>query len=186
MIRYDGINHRNTRQIASLAAHFHTGGGLPPLPEREGPPPRLHRLPPRGAADLLIMLTKAHPQHTIGVIVNSKHTQFSLLGTLQHEAPRLKPQLYTSQARKGLYHNLDLARPGIVLVHRRSAKGLGFDTVVIPDTHTDAAADPTSAALRMEYYVLATRARQELHLAYEGDTEPPLLAQVGPRELLRG
>ncbi|WP_370415357.1 hypothetical protein [Streptomyces fradiae] len=73
-----------------------------------------------------------------------------------------------------------------MLVHRRSAKGLGFDTVVVPDAHTDAATDPTSAALRMEYYVMATRARREVHFAYEGVAEPPLLAQVAARELLRG
>ncbi|MFE5401613.1 hypothetical protein ACFQ9Z_09440 [Streptomyces sp. NPDC056580] len=94
--------------------------------------------------------------------------------------------MYTSQAVNGRYRTLDLARPGIVLVHRASAKGLGFDTVVIPDTHTDAATDPTSSALRMTYYVLATRARRELHFAYEGGTEPPLLAQVTPGVLMRG
>ncbi|MEH0407871.1 hypothetical protein [Streptomyces scabiei] len=109
-----------------------------------------------------------------------------MLGTLQHRAPRLKPQLYTSDARGGRYRTLDLGRPGIVLVHRRSAKGLGFDTVVVPDAHADAAVDPTSAALRMTYYVLATRAQGELHFAYEGETEPPLLAQVGAGVLLRG
>lgn len=186
-LELDG-NHRNTRQIASFAAHFHAGAGMPVLPEHEGPPPRLHRLPPRGVADLLILLAQRQPQHTIGVIVNSTHAQFSLLGSLERRAPRLKPQVYTSRARagQGRYRTLDLDRPGIVLVHRASAKGLGFDTVVIPDTHTDAAVDPTSAALRMTYYVLATRARHELHLAYEGDTEPPLCAQVGPGDLLRG
>ncbi|MGW2696118.1 DNA helicase [Streptomyces sp. NPDC001296] len=179
-------NHRNTRQIATFAAHFHTGAGLPALPDRDGPPPRVHRLPDRGTADLLILLAQQHPDHSIGVIVNSQHTQFSLLGSLEKRAPRLKPQLYTYQAIKGRYRTLDLGRPGIVLVHRASAKGLGFDMVVVPDTHTDAAVDPTSAALRMTYYVLATRARHELHLAYEGEAEPPLLARVGRRELLRG
>lgn len=179
-------NHRNTQQIASFASHFHTGTGQPLLPGREGPSPRLHRLPPRGAVDLLILLAERRPQDSIGVIVSSKHTQFSLLGSLERRARRLKPQLYTSDARGGRYRTLDLGRPGIVLVHRASTKGLGFDTVVLPDTHTDAAADPTAAALRMTYYVLATRARRELHLAYEGDTEPPLLAQVGHGELLRG
>lgn len=179
-------NHRNTYQIASFAAHFHTGTGSSPLPDRQGPPPRLHHLPDRGAADLLVLLAERHPRRSIGVIVHSKHTQFSLLGTLKHRAPRLKPQLYTSDARDGRYRTLDLGRPGVVLVHRRSAKGLGFDTVVIPDTHADSAADPTSAALRMTYYVLATRARSELHLGYEGDVEPPLMAQVGSGVLLRG
>ena len=181
-------NHRNTRQIASFAAHFNTGSGLPALPESEGPPPRLHRLPRDGTADLLILLAQRHPQQSIGVIVNSTETQFSLLGSLERRAPRLKPQAYTSRARaaQSRYRTLDLGRPGIVLVHRASAKGLGFDIVVIPDTHTDAAVDPTSPALRMTYYVLATRARRELHLAYEGETEPPLCAQVGPGALLRG
>ncbi|MCF2126268.1 DNA helicase [Strepomyces sp. STD 3.1] len=181
-------NHRNTRQIASFAAHFHTGTGLPVLPEREGPPPRLHRLPHGSTADLLVQLAQRHPQRSIGVIVNSTDTQFSLLGSLQRRAPRLRPQVYTSRARdaRSRYRTLELDRPGIVLVHRASAKGLGFDTVVIPDTHTDAAVDPTSAALRMTYYVLATRARRELHLAYEGEMEPPLCAQVGSGDLLRG
>ncbi|PZH17191.1 DNA helicase [Streptomyces sp. NTH33] len=179
-------NHRNTQQIASLAAHFHTGAGVPVLPDRQGPPPRLHRFPERGAADLLILLAERHPQRSIGVIVNSKHTQFSLLGSLSHRAPRLKPQLYTSDAKSGQYRNLDLGRPGIVLAHRKSAKGLGFDIVVVPDTHTDASDDPTSAVLRMQYYVLATRARNELHFGYEGETEPPLLAQVPTRDLMRG
>ncbi|MFB7650805.1 MULTISPECIES: DNA helicase [unclassified Streptomyces] len=179
-------NHRNTEQIASFAVHFRTRAGAPVLPDRQGPPPRLHRFPERGAADLLALLTERHPGETIGVIVNSKHTQFSLLGSLSRRAPRLKPQLYTSDAKGGQYRNLDLGRPGIVIVHRASAKGLGFDTVVIPDTHTDAAVDPTSAALRMTYYVLATRARRELHLGYEGESEPPLLAQVGRGDLMRG
>lgn len=179
-------NHRNTEQIASFAAHFHTGADAPVLPDRQGPPPRLHRFPERGAADLLTVLAERHPSETIGVIVNSKHTQFSVLGSLSRRAPRLRPQLYTSDAKGGQYRNLDLRRPGVVIVHRASAKGLGFDTVVIPDTHTDAATDPTSAALRMTYYVLATRARRELHLGYEGKSEPPLLAQVGRGDLMRG
>lgn len=120
------------------------------------------------------------------MIASSKHTRFSLLGSIQKRVPRLNPQLYTSQSRGGQYRNLDLGRSGIVIVHRRSAKGLGFDTVVIPDTHEDAATDPTSAALRMSYYVMATRARRELHLGYEGQSEPPLLAQVNRGDLQRG
>jgi len=179
-------NHRNTEQIASFAAHFHTGAGTAVLPGRQGPLPRLHRFHERGAADLLILLAETQPKKSIGVIAASQHTQFSLLGSIQNRAPRLKPQLYTSQSKGGMYRNLDLGRPGIVIVHRRSAKGLGFDTVVVPDTHEDAATDPTSAALRMSYYVMATRARQELHLGYEGESEPPLLAQVNRRDLQRG
>jgi superfamily I DNA/RNA helicase len=179
-------NHRNTEQIASFAAHFHTGANMQVLPGRQGPAPRLHRFHERGVADLLILLAEQQPRKTIGVIAGSKHTQFSLLTSIQNRASRLKPQLYTSESKGPLYRTLDLGRPGIVIVHRASAKGLGFDTVVIPDTHRDAATDPTSATLRMSYYAMATRARQELHLGYEGESEPPLLAQVNRGDLQRG
>ncbi|MFG3407304.1 hypothetical protein [Streptomyces sp. NPDC048142] len=63
---------------------------------------------------------------------------------------------------------------------------MGFDVVVVPDTHVDSATDPTSASLRMAYYVFATRARHELHLGYEGAGEPPLLAGIPRGGLVRG
>jgi superfamily I DNA/RNA helicase len=186
-------NHRNTYEIAALAAHFHTGVVQPALPEREGPVPRLHRFHHRGAADLLITLAEQNPRKSIGVVVNSPFTQFSLLGSIERRTGgsgragrRITAQLYSSQATDGRYRNLDLNRPGIVIVHRASAKGLGFDIVVVPDTHTDAATDPAEAALRMTYYVLATRAREELHLGYDGEAEPPHLAGVPERLLRRG
>lgn len=172
-------NHRNTRQIAELAAHFHTGAEPPALPDREGPTPRLHRLAGFSAlTDRLIALARKNPRHSIGVVVASSRTQFELLTRLERRAPRLEVQMYTAQASTGRYRNLDLARPGLVLVHRASAKGLDFDTVVVPDAHADGAADPTAAQLRMTYYVLATRARRELHFAHGGTSEPALFSDV--------
>lgn len=173
-------NHRNTRQIAKLAAHFHVGTEPPALPDRAGPTPKLHRLADFNAVtDRLIALARENPRHRIGVVVASSRTQFELLTRLERRAPRLEAQTYTAQAAAGSrYRDLDLARPGIVIVHRASAKGLDFDTVVVPDTHVDAAADPTAAQLRMTYYVLATRARRELHFAYGGTSEPVLFSDV--------
>ncbi|MFJ7261282.1 DNA helicase [Streptomyces globosus] len=180
-------NHRNTRQTAELAAWFHTGSRPPELPDREGPLPRLHALPHLGAVtDLLIGLAERQHHHTIGVVVHSTRTQFDLLTRLERKAPRLKPQMYTAQGTGGRYRTLDLSRPGIVIVHRASAKGLEFDTVLVPDTEADAAADPTSADLRMTYYVLATRARHALHLVHAGDEEPPHLKPIPGHVLLRG
>ncbi|MFF0450628.1 DNA helicase [Streptomyces sp. NPDC004609] len=182
-----GGNHRNTRQIAELAAHFHTGAAPPALPERIGPRPRLHRLAgPEAVTELLVSLVRERPGHSVGVVVNSTRTQFELITRLERRAPELKPQMYTAQATHGRYRTLDLSRPGPVVVHRASAKGLGFDTVVVPDTETDAAADPTSAGLRMAYYVLATRARRELHLGFAGADEPVVLADIARDVLVRG
>ena len=177
-------NHRNTRQIAALASHFHIGTVAPALPEREGTTPRLHRLPhPDTLTRLVSALAEHHPRRSVGIVLNSTQAQLDLLTRLERSSHRLKPQLYTSEATQGRYRTLDLTRPGVVIVNRASVKGLAFDAVVVPDTHTDAAADPTSAAIRMTYYVLATRARHELHFAHAGENEPPLLAPV-PREVL--
>ncbi|MGW2786857.1 AAA family ATPase, partial [Streptomyces populi] len=52
----------------------------------------------------------------------------------------------------------DLARPGVLLVHRAGAMSLG--TVDIFDTETEAAADSTAAALRVTCRVMITRARE--------------------------
>ncbi|MHA4774574.1 ATP-binding domain-containing protein [Streptomyces sp. MSC1_001] len=180
-------NHRNTRQTAELAARFHTGPRPPELPGREGPLPRLHALSNLGAvSDLLLDLVASRPDRSIGVVVHSTQAQFELLTRLEQKAPRLRAQMYASQATEGRYRTLDLSRPGIVIVHRSSAKGLQFDTVVVPDSEADAAVDPTSASLRMAYYVMATRARHELHFAYAGDSEPELLKGIPPRILARG
>ncbi|MCF2435320.1 ATP-binding domain-containing protein [Streptomyces thinghirensis] len=53
-----------------------------------------------------------------------------------------------------------------------SAKGLDFDTVVIADAESDAGTDPTSATLRMAYYVMITRARERLVLGWQGSRMP--------------
>ncbi|SDT42459.1 hypothetical protein SAMN05216371_2248 [Streptomyces sp. TLI_053] len=180
-------NHRNTRQIAELAAEFHIGAAPPELPSREGSVPRLHRFAGAGAlVELVVSLAERQPARSIGVVLGSTRAQLDLLTRLERRAPRLRPQLYTSQATSGRYRTLDLTRPGVVIAHRASAKGLGFDTVVVPDLHVDADKDPTSAAVRMMYYVLTTRARHELHLGYEGHQEGPLVSAVRPALLLRG
>ncbi|MFF8032123.1 hypothetical protein [Streptomyces sp. NPDC016626] len=54
----------------------------------------------------------------------------------------------------------DLARPGVLLVHRAGAMGLGFGAVVISGTEAEAAADSTAAALRVTCCLMITRARE--------------------------
>ena len=65
-------------------------------------------------------------------------------------------------------------RPGILVVHYRSAKGLEFDTLFLPDLD-EYAANLESPECRMTYYVLVSRARDELHLSYVGATRPNIV-----------
>lgn len=166
-------NHRNTREIAALAEHFRTGGARPGMPFRSGSLPALrHYTGNKKLADDIAAMAAGQPRHRIGVIVNSLRTASDLMRHLERAGLAQEPQLYSSAAPSGRYRDLDLGRPGIVVVHRASAKGLDFDTVVIADTETDAVKDPTAADLRMAYYVMITRARERLVLGWQGSLPP--------------
>ncbi|MFE6554225.1 hypothetical protein ACFVHS_38400 [Streptomyces sp. NPDC057746] len=166
-------NHRNTREIASLAEHFRTGGTRPDIPFRSGALPVVrHYSGIKDLADDIAGLAARHPRDRIGVIVNSLRTAADLMRRLERADLAHEPQLYSSEASSDRYRDLDLARPGVVLVHRASVKGLDFDTVVIADAESDSGIDPTSAALRMAYYVMITRARQRLVLGWQGSRLP--------------
>ncbi|MFE1361479.1 DEAD/DEAH box helicase [Streptomyces harbinensis] len=180
-----GGNHRNTREIASLAEHFSVGGPRPGMPVRRGEPPRVRRYSgDRHLTDDIVALAKARTRPRVGVIVNSSHTAAALMRRLERAGLAHPPQLYSSMAASGRYRDLDLERPGVVLLHRASAKGLDFDTVVIPDTETDSATDPTSAALRMAYYVMITRARRHLVLGWQGNRLPAHLTGLSDRAVI--
>jgi superfamily I DNA/RNA helicase len=166
-------NHRNTREIASLAEFFRTGGPVPDMPARNGSLPAVRNYAGVTAlADDIAAMARAQPLHRVGVIVNSLRTAADLMRRLERAGLPHEPQLYSSAASSGRYRDLDLARPGVVIVHRASAKGLDFDTVVIADTETDSGTDPTAASLRMAYYVMITRARQRLVLGWQGSRLP--------------
>ncbi|GGV74926.1 ATP-binding domain-containing protein [Streptomyces massasporeus] len=166
-------NHRNTREIASLAEHFRTGGSRPEIPLRSGALPVVrHYAAVKDLADDIATMAGRQPRQRIGVIVNHLPTAADLMRRLERAGLAHEPQLYSSAASSGRYRDLDLARPGVVLVHRASAKGLDFDTVVIADAESDSADDPTSATLRMAYYVMITRARERLVLGWQGSRLP--------------
>ncbi|MEV7233842.1 AAA family ATPase [Streptomyces sp. NPDC051020] len=172
-------NHRNTREIASLADHFRTGGSGSPMPFRSGVLPVIrHYSGAKELADDIATTAARHPADRIGVIVNSSRAGADLMRRLERAGLAHEPQLYSSAATAGRYHDLDLARPGVVVVHRASAKGLDFDTVVVADAESDSATDPTAATLRMAYYVMITRARQRLVLGWQGNRLPRHLEKL--------
>jgi DNA helicase IV len=175
-------NHRNTKEIAALAERFRTGGAPPTaMPRRSGPLPVLRSYRgERDLADHLIRMARRPAQERIGVIVASSRLAIPLVTRLEAADLPQPPQFYSSRAWQGRYRDLDLSRPGVTVVHRASAKGLDFDTVVIPDTHHDAGTDPTSAALRMAYHVMITRARDRVILGWFGTMTPGHLEGLHP------
>ncbi|MFE7042708.1 hypothetical protein ACFU9X_25665 [Streptomyces atratus] len=166
-------NHRNSREIASLAEHFRIGGTRPEIPFRSWMLPVVrHYSDTKDLADDIAGLAARHPRDRIGVIVNTMRLAADLMRLLERAGLAHEPQLYSSEASSGRYRDLDLARSGVVLVHRASTKGLDFDTVVIADTESDSATDPAAATLRMAYYVVITRARQRPVPGWQGSRLP--------------
>lgn len=170
-------NHRSTRQITRFANHFYCGRGGRPLslPEREGPMPTIRPYRSRDAlADAVAARTAQHPDLEIGVVVQYQQQMVSLLDKL-HSRRVTNAQTYASASPH--FRSLDFGRPGVRILSPVSAKGQEFDTVFIPNLE-QYTGDPSSAALRMKLYVLATRARRELHVSYEAAHEPQLVRDI--------
>jgi len=179
-------NLRNPRPVAELARHFYPGLHQPPLPHRDGPVPVLLRRPEarRPFARWLARYAETHRTRTIGVVVKHSREQGELLAEIERVSPGLRPQIYVSAAEDARYRKVDPDRSGLRLVNRASVKGLDFDTVIVPDAHLDTD-DPSSADLKMKYYVLVTRTRGELYICYSGDQEPRMFDGIPQRTLVR-
>lgn len=177
-------NHRNTRQIAELANLFYCGasGTAPPAPLCEGAVPTLERYESDKAfADALADYARANRQLEIGVALPHRQQLVALADGLRRRGIR-HVQAYVSGS--PFFRDLDFRKPGVRLFTPVSMKGQEFDTVYVPELE-QYAGDVTGAMLRMRFYVLATRARQELHLSYRTEREPEIVSRIPPPVLKR-
>jgi superfamily I DNA/RNA helicase len=174
-------NYRNTREIATLARCFYTGlrTGVPDLPRREGERPALIQFDTLNATvDYIARFERTHSDLEIGVLVPTRRLQKKLINRLDAKGTANPVQYYDSNEK----NEVDFDEPGIRVVNYKSAKGLEFDVVFLPELQ-ELTYDPASAKTKMMFYVLISRARDELYLSYSGDEEPPLLTMF-PREHL--
>jgi DNA helicase IV len=176
-------NYRNTREIAMLAGDFCTGlsTGIPDLPERRGEKPKLlHTASLHETVDYIARFERNHSDLEIGVFTARKTLQKKLVNRLNGKTKN--PVQYYEGGLGAAATQLDFEVPGIKVVNYPSAKGLEFDAVFIPElqTLTDS---PNTAEFKMKFYVLVSRARDELFLMYSGDGEPSVLSAF-PRDLV--
>ena len=163
-------NYRNSREIAQLAAGFFTGlnTGIPTIPERRGDLPRLIRT--RTLEDLLSRIVIAErnaPDRSIGVLVQT----LACIEKIKNGLERLGTQ-NPVQSHKD--DGVDFDSPGIKLVTHASSKGLEFDTVFLPELQDVRYNRNAKDEIKRMLFVLTSRAREHLILAYRGDTLPLL------------
>ena len=173
-------NYRNTREIATLAAEFYTGlkSGVPSLPTRQGEHPTLRRFSGRkDFVDYLLRYERNNPERTIGVASPTAKGRDRIVRLLSDQT--VNPVQHYVGGQGANAQKVDFERPGIVVVHYKSAKGLEFDTLFLPDLDEYASSLDTPET-RMTFYVLLSRAREELHLSYAGATKPRIAEMFPP------
>jgi DNA helicase IV len=178
-------NFRNTRAIAAVAAAFYTGAGAAPVDLREdaldGDPPVLdHDNALHAAVARLVNFEKANGRQQIGVLVHRMDQLKRLYNRLQPKT-RNPVQVYLSKD-MGPRTPIDFDTPGIKLISYTSAKGLEFDSVFLPELQANRS-DPESVVFRMQMYVMASRARDELYFLYSGEGEPRVVRTL-PLDLI--
>ncbi|OHV66829.1 sigma-70 family RNA polymerase sigma factor [Pseudofrankia sp. BMG5.36] len=172
-------NVRNTTSIAQLAAHLReqAGGRRPTLPDRGGVPSVLwHDTDLTETAERLRDYRDQHPRERIGVLVQQV-TQVDALYRALSRGTTGAVQFQHSASFRLPDGRIDLDKPGLKVTTWASARGVEFDTVVLPelqDVTLDASAPSLAGAL--EY--LVTRARRMVVLAYSGEGDPRMIREL--------
>lgn len=166
-------NYRNTFEIAAVAATYYSGAptGIPEPPERHGDKPTLKRYASSDDfVEFLSRYAKTRSNLQIGVACPNQKLQKRLYRDLAAQKLGIAVQQYVSGNKSHM--TLDFDSPSVTLVHYRSLKGLEFDTLFVPELQ-QFVDDPSSATARMKFYVVTSRAREELHLSWSGPTSTP-------------
>lgn len=182
-------NYRNTYEIARVAAHFYCGlqTGIPELPEaRHGKKPRVVRT--KNIDDSVQVIKRFITNQSdleFGVFLSRAKLQKRYFNKLQHhlkDVQGVHVQRYSSGDDDfDNANNLVFDKPGVVTVLcDQSAKGLEFDVVFIPELQARSWKPDAIDHMRMQFYVLASRARQHLMFLYsaEDGEEIPILDQL--------
>jgi superfamily I DNA/RNA helicase len=179
-------NYRNTYEIARAASHFYCGlrSGIPDFPEgRHGNMPRIIRTVDLDASvDIIKNFVVNQSDLEVGVFLPKKTLQIKYFNELTYrlkDIKGVKVQRYTNGDKMhGDAASLKFDRPGMVTVLcDSSCKGLEFDAVFVPELQARRWDPAAIDHMRMQFYVLSSRARQQLTFMYSaagGETVPVL------------
>ena len=113
----------------------------------------------------------------IAIFVPTNNQQLVIAEILEEYGTQNPVQMYISRDRD--LKKLDFHQRGIKILTYASAKGLEFDAVFLPELERRTS-DPNSDLEKMRFYVLTSRAREELFLLFSGNQLPPFLEKLPP------
>jgi DNA helicase IV len=167
-------NYRNSLPIAEFARQFYVGlkTGIPDLPVRIGSKPRLFlKRDFNEQIALIARIANNNPDNSIGVFVKTQDQQKIFLNQLNR---KVKGCVQTYMYNDDDHKTIDFCKNGIIILTYKSAKGLEFDNVFLPNLDT-LRSDANEYDQKMEFYVLLSRARNELNLMCDGDNIPQFM-----------
>jgi len=166
-------NYRNTKEIARLAAHFYTGlpSGIPKTPTRSGEKPAMLKFGSlHETVEYIARYERNHDDLQIAVLTPNNKLRTKFVNRLVNKTVNPVQTFYS-----GCKEPVDFDQAGITVVNYQSAKGLEFDTVFIPELQA-MPYDFAKPETKMMFYVLLSRAREELYLTYSGGERPACLS----------
>ncbi|KKD60778.1 DNA/RNA helicase [Grimontia sp. AD028] len=168
------VNFRNTFQIAKVASHFYVGlaTGMPNPPSRQGSKPVMVFTTDSDAQiEYICRSLKNRAAVEVGVIVDNDADRELFTREITRRLPSYHVQTYSSREyRKS--ESLQFDRQGVVtVIHRKSCKGLEFDSVFIPQLQSFSVDDRDLTTFKMNLYVMCSRARNELVFLCNGGTD---------------
>lgn len=171
-------NYRNSTEIARLARHFYTGtstGIAEVVDDRRRGLPQLRRFPSLNEeVQHIARYVQTNSDLEVGVLVPTVSLRKKFFNRLRAklDRPGQVQQYLGGQGADAI--PLDWDDPGVKIVTYASSKGLEFDAVFIPQLQM-VTWDLNVPDIRMQYYVLATRARTHLVFSYTGTDEPEII-----------
>ncbi|TPL00659.1 hypothetical protein FJ938_21935 [Mesorhizobium sp. B2-4-14] len=173
-------NFRNTRPIAEFAKHFQVGNesGIAELPDADGESPQVvFAANDRDIAEFIARKAKISSGKQVGVIVygggadvKRAYNQVKMRVSELAKPPHL--QMYLSGHGTHTNEALDFESGNtITFLHAQSAKGLEFDVVFFLGMEGMSVDTSGFFNERMALYVMSSRARSELYVAFK-DIDP--------------
>ncbi|GAB3506946.1 3'-5' exonuclease [Amycolatopsis cihanbeyliensis] len=151
-------SYRSTSEITEFAQNISRNDKLVPI-ERHGPPPQVIACTDRRDQQARILtLIKQHEhsdRRSLGIICKTVDQATTLTHALSGAGVELTFLDYDSTSFAG----------GIIITSAHIAKGLEFDTVIVPRVDEDNYATDMDRSM---LYIACTRAMHELHLTHDG------------------
>ena len=174
-------NHRNSPEIARVAAHFHAG---------EIPVSSVVR-PPTGECPTIllnrneVLVTRIanwfrNRNGRVGIAVISNSTGKRLFRQLQEQLPEERIQIYTHDLKNE--DEIDVMNPGITILNVQSIKGQEFNAIFAMEF--ERLLEGADEEGRRKMYMVCARARDFLFLLYEGTHLPQTLLELLPGEAM--